>query len=42
MCFMTIEENINEGNEIDVNDDNPSYGDLFVPLKEYMKVLKNC
>lgn len=34
VCFMVIEENIEEGNVIVLNDANPSYDDLLCATKE--------
>lgn len=35
---MAIEEDINEGDQIEVNDENPTYDDLYMHLKSDIKI----
>lgn len=34
VCFMAIEENIDEGRDTGVKEDNPSYDDLFCAFEK--------
>lgn len=41
LCFMAIEKDVNGGDVIEVDDDNPSYADLLCAFEELHGDMKN-